>query len=124
MGAKFHINKIPGNFHLSTHSVDVQPGVSRVRDEGGSHHLRGHCWYQVGSISVYIRLQKSYLLWSWRKSDPSSLVQVRPESHHSEVSRGQAPPLPLPHHRVCHCGGHLHRGRDHRLLHLLSFGDF
>merc|ERR1711972_685593 len=23
--AKFHINKIPGNFHLSTHSVDVQP---------------------------------------------------------------------------------------------------
>ena len=23
--AKFHVNKIPGNFHLSTHSVDVQP---------------------------------------------------------------------------------------------------
>ena len=23
--ARFHINKIPGNFHLSTHSVDVQP---------------------------------------------------------------------------------------------------
>jgi len=23
--AKFHINKVPGNFHLSTHSVDVQP---------------------------------------------------------------------------------------------------
>jgi hypothetical protein len=23
--AKFHVNKVPGNFHLSTHSVDVQP---------------------------------------------------------------------------------------------------
>jgi len=23
--AKFHINKVPGNFHLSTHSVDIQP---------------------------------------------------------------------------------------------------
>jgi len=136
--ARFHINKIPGNFHLSTHSVDVQPDSydfaheiheisfgSKIRKissknirssfnplkersklDGNS--LESHEYVmrvvpttyedisgtKLISISVYIRLQESHLIWTcgrvipalWFKYDLNPITvryhETRPPLYH------------------------------------------
>uniref|UniRef100_A0A674H3A2 Endoplasmic reticulum-Golgi intermediate compartment protein n=1 Tax=Taeniopygia guttata TaxID=59729 RepID=A0A674H3A2_TAEGU len=117
----FSINKVPGNFHVSTHSATAQPQNPDMTHV--IHKLSfGDKLQRQAAILLPVHGGKQGVrsLQPHRPHHPSHLVPLRPEPHHSEIHREETAFVQVYHIDMCHHWRNIYCSWDPRLLHFHS----